>query len=67
MWHVTNYRSMANFIKIFRRYLCCYWHIVLSFDSGYGTMGVNYAGKSFMKLVTGVQFAEIHSDILLEL
>jgi hypothetical protein len=43
----------ANFIKLFWCNLRCYLPIASRFDSGYGTGGVNYAEKSFMKLTPG--------------
>ncbi len=47
---------MTNFIKLLWSNLRFYWHIALSFDSGYAARGINYTEKSFMKLTPMINF-----------
>jgi hypothetical protein len=37
------YHTLANFIKLFWQNFHNYWHVDLSFKSGYTARGVNYA------------------------
>jgi hypothetical protein len=49
----------ANFIKLFWHNLHRYWHIAISFDSGYTARGHKLCQKSFVKLDTGANFLKL--------
>ncbi len=51
--------NSGPFHKTFWHNLFWYWHIALSFDSGYTAKGVNYAEHSFIKLTTVANFIKL--------
>jgi hypothetical protein len=54
----------ANYIQLFWHNLCRYWHIALSFDSGYTAREVNYSEKSFVTLTPGANVIKLFLSII---